>query len=111
MIDKTYGHLVLDSDGYVRGFSTHTTALCGEGGTRMTTETKNYRRERLGRGWLDLYEDAEAGAWRLTWGPDFGEPDWPGHTYSPEDGDLPTDYPDPADCDALVEWGRRHFGP
>jgi hypothetical protein len=77
----------------------------------MTTETKNYRRERLRRGWLDLYEDAEAGAWCLVWGPDFGEPDWPGHTYSPEDDDLPGDYPDPADSGALVEWGRKHFGP
>jgi hypothetical protein len=30
--------------------------------------------------------------------------------YSPEDDDLPSDYPDPADSDALVEWGQRHFG-
>jgi hypothetical protein len=106
------------------GFSTHTT-FCGEGGTGMTTETINhrtetinyrtetinYRRERLTRGWLDLQEDAEAGAWHLAWDPDFGEPDWPGHTYSPDDGDLPSDYPYPADSDALVEWGRKHFGP
>ena len=56
-------------------------------------------------------EHAELGAWRLTWNPDFGEPDWPGHTYSPEDDDLPGDYPDAADVEALVEWGRRHFGP
>jgi hypothetical protein len=77
----------------------------------MTTETVNYRRERLRRGWLDLYHDAEVGAWVLGWNPDSGEPDWPGHTYSPEDDDLPSDYPDPADADALVDWGRRHFGP
>ena len=64
-------------------------------------ETLNYRRERLGRGWLDLCHDAELGTWRLSWGPDAGEPDWPGHTYSPEDDDLPSDYPDPADSDAL----------
>jgi hypothetical protein len=77
----------------------------------MTTQTDDYRRERLTRGWLDLYHDAEAGTWRLAWGPDFAEPDWPGHTYAPEDEDLPTDYPDPADVDALVDWGRKHFGP
>ena len=77
----------------------------------MTTATANYRRERLTRGWLDLYEDTKAGAWGLAWAPDFGEPDWPGHTYAPDDEDLPSDYPDPADPDALVEWGQRHFGP
>lgn len=77
----------------------------------MTTETLNYRRERLTRGWLDLHHDAVAGGWRLAWGPDYAEPDWPGHTYSPDDDDLPSDYPDPTDSEALVEWGRRHFGP
>ena len=77
----------------------------------MTTATVNYRRERLRRGWLDLCEHAELGAWGLTWNPDFAEPDWPGHTYSPEDDDLPGDYPDAADVEALVDWGRRHFGP
>ena len=77
----------------------------------MTTQTANYRRERRARGWLALCEDAETGAWRLAWGPDSGEPDWPGHTYAPEDDDLPGDYPEPTDADALVEWGRRHFGP
>ena len=75
----------------------------------IATETS--RRERFARGWLDLYQDAESGEWRLAWGPDFCEPDWPGHTYSPDDSDLPDDYPDPADVKALVEWGRRHFGP
>jgi len=77
----------------------------------LTTETVNYRRQRLARGWLDLDQDAETRAWRLTWNPDYGEPDWPGHTYSPEDDDLASDYPDPADAEALVEWGRKHFGP
>jgi hypothetical protein len=56
------------------------------------TVIDNYRRERLTRGWLDLCYDAEAGAWRLAWDPDYAEPDWPGHTYSPEDDDLPSDY-------------------
>ena len=73
------------------------------------TETLSYRRERLARGWLALYE--EAGVWGLAWNPDSGEPDWPGHTYRPDDNDLPNDYPDPADVEALVEWGRKHFGP
>jgi hypothetical protein len=68
----------------------------------MTTATVNYRRERLTRGWLDLHQDAEAGAWLLSWAPDHGEPDWPGHIYSPEDEDLPSDYPDPRDPEALV---------
>lgn len=77
----------------------------------MTTETVNCRRERLVRGWLDLYSDMETGEWRLSWEPDQGEPDWPGHTYLPIDGDLPDDYPDPHDSDALIEWGRNHFGP
>jgi len=76
----------------------------------MTTATVNYRRERLGRGWLDLCQE-ERGTWSLSWNPDFGEPDRPGHTYSPDDGDLPGDYPDTADVEALVDWGRRHFGP
>ena len=75
----------------------------------MTTATVNYRGERLRRGWLDQH--AEGGAWGLAWNPDFGEPDWPGHTYSPDDDDLPGDYPDLADAEALVEWGRKHFGP
>jgi len=75
------------------------------------TVTVNYRRERLRRGWLDLVQDADADVWGLTWAPDFAEPDWPGHTYSPDDGDLPGDYPDPSDAEALVEWGRKHFGP
>jgi hypothetical protein len=73
--------------------------------------TGTYRRERLTRGWLDLYQDGEARPWRLAWNPASGEPDWPGHTYLPWDDDLPSDYPDPADVDELVEWGRRHFGP
>jgi hypothetical protein len=77
----------------------------------MTTATVNYRRERLARGWLDLCQEAEGEAWGLAWNPDFGEPDWPGHTYLPEDDDLPNDYPDPAEAEALVEWGRKHFGP
>ena len=77
----------------------------------MTTDTVNYRRERLRRGWLDLCEDAETGTWRLSWAPDSGEPDWPGHAYSAEDDDLPGDYPESSDSDALIEWGRKHFGP
>ena len=47
-------------------------------------ETGTYRRERLTRGWLDLYYDPAAGAWRIAWDPDSGEPDWPGHTYNPQ---------------------------
>jgi hypothetical protein len=74
-------------------------------------ETGTYRRERLTRGWLDLYYDPAAGAWRIAWDPDSGEPDWPGHTYKPHDDDLPGDYPDPADVEALLKWGRKHFGP
>jgi hypothetical protein len=74
-------------------------------------ETAVYQRERLTRGWIVLCQDADTGAWRLAWDPDGGEPDWPGHVYSPEDDDLPDDYPDPGDVDALVGWGRRHFGP
>jgi hypothetical protein len=74
-------------------------------------ETHIYRRERLTRGWLDLRQGDAAGAWRLAWNPAPGEPDWPGHTYSPGDDDLPMDYPDPADVEELVAWGRKHFGP
>ena len=74
-------------------------------------ETAVYQRERLSRGWIVLCQDADTGAWRLAWDPDGGEPDWPGHVYSPEDHDLPDDYPDPADVDSLVDWARRHFGP
>jgi hypothetical protein len=75
------------------------------------TETVNYRRERLSRGFLDLYQDPQAGTWRLAWEPDQGEPDWPGHTYWSDDEDLPSDYPDATDAEALVDWGRKHFGP
>lgn len=74
-------------------------------------QTDIYRRERLRRGWVDLFQDADTGAWHLAWNPDFGEPDWPGHTYAPDDGDLPGDYPDRGDVEGLVEWGRKHFGP
>jgi hypothetical protein len=70
----------------------------------------NYRRERVSRGNLDLSRDDKTGKWQLAWAPDYGEPDWPGHTYSPDDEDLPGDYPDTSDADALVEWGQRHFG-
>jgi hypothetical protein len=75
------------------------------------TETVTHRRERLRRGRLELYPYGDVGEWGLAWSPDYGEPDWPGHTYWPEDEDLPNDYPDRADADALVEWARRHFGP
>ena len=71
----------------------------------------DYRTERLMRGNLDLQRDAETGQWRLTWSPHHGEPDWPGHCYSPDDRDLPSDYPAADDLDALIKWGRRHFGP
>jgi hypothetical protein len=77
----------------------------------MSTQTVDFRRTRLARGWLDLYEDTDAGAWGLIWAPDLGEPDWPGHTYAPTDEDLPSDYPDPVDAEALLGWGTRHFGP
>ena len=43
----------------------------------MATATVNFRRERLRRGWLDLYQHVEGGAWGVAWNPDFGEPDWP----------------------------------
>jgi hypothetical protein len=69
----------------------------------------NYRRERLRSGWLDLHRD-EAGVWRLSWTPDPGHADFPGRTYSPGDGDLPTGYPGATDPDALIEWGKRQFG-
>lgn len=68
----------------------------------------DYRRERLRNGWLDLHRDSE-GAWRLSWSPDEGHPDWPGSTFSPGDT-LPSDYPDPRDPDALIAWGRAQFG-
>jgi hypothetical protein len=71
----------------------------------------DYRRERLDRGNIDLYRESETVEWRLSWAPDHGEPDWPGHTYSTQDEDLPSDFPDSGDVDALVEWGRKHFGP
>jgi hypothetical protein len=73
--------------------------------------TDDYRTERLGRGNLDLQQNAETGEWSLSWNPDHGEPDWPGHTYSPGDDDLPDDFPGPDDPDALIAWGRGHFGP
>ena len=90
------------------GFSTHTTDLRrrrhrDDGDGSLPQRTTHARV-------ADLCHDAEAGAWRLSWAPDHAEPDWPGHTYSPEDEDLPSDYPDPSDPDALVGWGTRHFG-
>jgi hypothetical protein len=71
----------------------------------------DYRTEHLMRGNLDLRRNAETGTWRLAWSPHYGEPDWPGHCYSPGDWDLPGDYPPADDLDALIKWGRRHFGP
>ena len=75
------------------------------------TAIDNYRRDGSHAGGWTSATTLKAGAWRLAWDPDYAEPDWPGHTYSPEDDDLPSDYPDPSDSDALVEWGRKHFGP
>jgi hypothetical protein len=71
----------------------------------------DYRRERLTRGNIDLYRNPETVNWLLSWAPDQGEPDWPGHTYVPDAPDAPTDYPDASDVDALLAWGRKHFGP
>jgi hypothetical protein len=71
----------------------------------------DYRRERLTRGNIDLYRDGESLNWLLSWAPDQGEPDWPGHTYAPDDDDPPSDYPDASDPGALLAWGRKHFGP
>lgn len=71
----------------------------------------NHRRERLSRGNIDLYRDPDTVQWLLSWAPDLGEPDWPGHTYEPDSDDRPSDYPDPSDPTALLEWGKRHFGP
>ena len=71
----------------------------------------NYRTEYLLRGNLDLRRDGQTGKWRLAWSPHDGEPDWPGHSYSPGDKDLPSDYPPADDLTALIDWGRRHFGP
>lgn len=71
----------------------------------------DYRTEYLMRGNLDLRRDTETGKWRLAWSPHDGEPDWPGRCYSPGDQDLPSDYPPADDLDALIKWGRRHFGP
>lgn len=77
----------------------------------ITDYRTDYRRERLTRGNLDLYRDRESVSWFLSWAPDLGEPDWPGHTYAPDDEHRPSDYPDASDLDALIEWGRKHFGP
>ena len=70
----------------------------------------DYRTEYLMRDNLDLRRD-ETGMWRLAWSPHDGEPDWPGKFYSPSDSDLPSDYPSADNPDALIKWGRRHFGP
>jgi hypothetical protein len=77
----------------------------------MGSGSSEYRMERLTRGNLDLNLDAATGLWILSWRPHYGEPDWPGHTYSPGDKDLPSDFPAPDDVEALLAWGRSHFGP
>jgi hypothetical protein len=38
-------------------------------------------------------EQHEHGFWLVSWDPDEGHPDFPGHTYSPKDPHLPSDYP------------------
>jgi hypothetical protein len=77
----------------------------------MGSSDGDYRTERLSRGNLDLNLDGDTGRWLLSWRPHYGEPDWPGHTYSAGDKDLPEDYPASDDVEALIEWGRSHFGP
>ncbi len=69
-----------------------------------------YRRERLSHGWLDLQRD-DNGKWSIRWAPDEGHPDHPGHTYKAGDEQLPDDYPESDDPDALIAWGKKRFGP
>jgi hypothetical protein len=65
-------------------------------------------RERLRSGWIDLYHDGDI--WRISWTPNTGHRDHPGHTYSPADPDLPADYPGGGDPEALLAWGRKRWG-
>jgi len=75
------------------------------------TGTVTYRRQRLTRGWLDLYRHADAGAWGLAWARTPANPIGRDTRTRRKTTICPATYPDPADAEALVDWGRKHFGP
>ena len=47
--------------------------------------------------------------WRVTWRPERGHKDYPGHTFSPKDRDLPHDYPRTQNPDDLMAWAVNRF--
>lgn len=49
-------------------------------------------------------------SWRVTWLPDEGDPDHPGHTYTPGDVDMPRDFPGGDDPDAILAWAKERWG-
>lgn len=61
-------------------------------------------------GWVDLFQRND-GKWFLRHRPKMVDPDpYTGHTYGPDDSDLPEDYPGGADRDALLVWARQKWG-
>jgi hypothetical protein len=67
--------------------------------------SEDYGRERVKNGWVTVSKD-DAGEWGVSWEPDQGHADWPGHTVSPGDADYPgVDGPE-----ALLRWGVERWG-
>lgn len=66
-------------------------------------------RERVANGWFTVWKH-EDGLFRVSWEPDEGSEDHPGHTYSPGDSDLPADLPDSNDPGELTVWARTRWG-
>ena len=64
--------------------------------------------QRVDRGWIDVWT-GEDGLLRVTWLPDRGQPDYPGHTYKPSDANLPADFPTAGDRTELMAWARRRW--
>ena len=64
---------------------------------------ETYNRERVKNGWVSVWRNSPSAAWSISWEPDEGHADWPGHTVSPGDPAYPGDIG--ADAELLLRWG------
>ena len=67
-----------------------------------------YQSKNVSDGKLDVWQ-GEDDIWRITWRPERGHKDYPGHTYSPQDSNLPSGYPKSQDPGVLMTWAINHF--